>query len=126
MNALSYLSQKKVNIELLLYADPKGIFYIGVRLRPWKQDTRNQQMVLVQGIDIQDALNNAARALYNEQWRRLDFSVRPWTMPIFDVGDTETPEELDFLLISPRSQTPPDILEAQRTVKRSRTSPEPS
>jgi len=126
MNALAYLAQKKVNIELLLHVDNSGVLYIGMRLRPWKQDTRNPQMVLAQGVDIQDCLNNIARNLYNEQWRRLDFATRPWAMPTFDTDDTERPDQLDFLSISPASQTPLDIREAQRAIKKNREAHEPS
>lgn len=115
MNAMVYLAGKRVNVELLLFHNDKNILHIGVRLRPWKQESRNPEMILVQGLDINDALNNAARALYQEQWRRLDFAARPWNNITFDTETGEEAEQLDFLAIAPLSETPRDIREAQRS-----------
>lgn len=126
MNAVGYLSQKRVNIELLLFTNNDAIIHIGVRLRPWKQDPRNQQMILVQGLDIADCLDNAARALWREEWRRLDYAARPWNNITFDKETGSEVEELDFLASRPLSVVPLDMQEAQRAIKKSRAALEPS
>jgi hypothetical protein len=123
MNSMEYLAKKRVNVEALLYVNDKNILHIGIRLRPWKQESRNPEMILVQGLDMMDALNNAARALFQEDWRRLDFQARPWNAPTFDTETNSDAEGLEFLAITPLSVTPKG-LRAPQSIHDPRRGPE--
>lgn len=97
MNAATYLSGKRINIELILWMSDKNILHYGVRLRPWKQETRTGIMILVQGLSLEDALNVAAKALYEERWEVLDYAARPWQARTPEAATPEHPDGLEFL-----------------------------
>lgn len=113
MNALEYLTQVRVNMELVTHLGSDNILYIGIRLRPWKQDTRHPTMVLGQGLTVNDALNDAARNHYNNLWRTLDYRERPWSMNLQEALGTESLPTLDFL-------DQPRLLETPRALQRNR------
>ncbi len=125
MNAPQYLSQKKVNIELLLWTNDLGITHYGVRLRPWKQDSTMAKMILVQGKDVEDALNIAAQQLYINAWQMLDYTLRAWAgaVPVPHIDDD--PSQFDFLastmppkpLFHPRDKDNTPLPLKQRQIK---------
>ena len=117
MNALEYLVQSRVNVELLLQMGSDNILYIGVRLRPWKQDARRPIMYLGQGLTVTDALNDVAKELYHERYRPLDYRERPWSKNLIEDNDTETPLQLDFL-------DTPRLLETPKSLQRNKQSRE--
>lgn len=110
MNACEYLAGQRVNVELILWVNDKNILHYGVRIRPWKQETRIGAMILVQGLSVDDAIKNAARELFKGNWERLDYSARPWLARSADVPGSESPQQLDFLAlddsVNPREPTP--------------------
>lgn len=108
MNALEYLAQARVNIELLLHMGSDNILYIGVRARPWKNDAKRPIMYLGQGLTVNDALNDVSRSVYYERWQALDYRARPWQNNEVEDTDTESPAQLDFLdtpklLVTPKA-----------------------
>lgn len=97
MNALEYLQSQKVNVELVLGKDNKDVLQINVRVRPWKQDTPTPRMVLACGLDVEDALNSAARMVYHQEWVKLDWTARTWLQGPQPVITPDHPENLSFL-----------------------------
>jgi hypothetical protein len=100
MNACEYLAGQRVNVELILWINDKNILHYGVRIRPWKQETRIGAMILAQGLSVDDALKNAARELYLAHWERLDYSARPWLSRTPETPGSESPVQLDFLQLT--------------------------
>jgi hypothetical protein len=110
MNACEYLAGQRVNVELILWANDKNILHYGIRIRPWKQETRIGAMILAQGLSVDDAIKNAARELFKGNWERLDYAARPWLARSASEPGSESPQQLDFLAlddsVSPREPTP--------------------
>lgn len=105
MNAVEYLANKRVNIDLLLWEAPNGILHIGVRIRPWKQEGRRPRMVLSQGLTLADAIDKAARDYHLDRWEELDWTIRPWTPRASDYLGEEEEVQLDFLTPLEQSNT---------------------
>src|SRR5664279_387193 len=97
MKATEYLATKRVNLELILYINTQGILHYGLRLRPWKQEGRRPMMILVQGLTLDDCMNNAARAYHLDKWLELDWTARPWHLVQPNEVDAETQIELEFM-----------------------------
>lgn len=97
MNACQYLSKQRVNIELILWTNDKNILHYGVRLRPWKQETRTGAMILVHGLSLDDAMNVAAKAHHSGIWEVLDYAARPWNVRTPEEATPDNPDDFDFL-----------------------------
>jgi len=116
MNAYEYLASQRVNIEVMLKVDEKsGTMYYGVRIRPWKQETRKPLMVLSQGLDMNDAMNKAARDHYLERWEELDWAARPWDSRKDTYVDRAASTALDFLGEEEQAEVVPPHLELVQT-----------
>jgi hypothetical protein len=101
MNAVTYLANKRVNIDLMLYVDPKNILYIGVRIRPWSQVATKPLMVLSQGLTLADAIDKAARDYHLDRWQALDWRRRPWDSAVEEYDFDGPDEVLEFLAVQP-------------------------
>lgn len=94
MNALEYLADKKLNMDLIIQYDAKQILCIGVRLRPWTQQAKRPLMILSQGLTLQDCMDKAARDHFLDRWQDLDWRRRPWDSE--KLVFVEKPEEIQL------------------------------
>lgn len=101
MNGITYLATKRLNIDLMLYVNPKGVLCIGVRLRPWQQQGKKPLMVLAQGLSLDDAIDKAARDYHLDRWQELDWRRRPWDSAIEQYEVAPGEDVLEFLNIPP-------------------------
>jgi hypothetical protein len=122
MNACQYLGKQRVNIELMLWENDKGILHYGVRLRPWKQDTRVPSMILVQGLSLEDAMNNAARSHFKNEWIALDYAARPWDTQDRKKVDPMNASDLDFFAPDMATELQKDASQHIRNLNRQKTS----
>lgn len=116
MNALEYFSEKRVNIDLLLYTGPNGVLHIGIRVRPWSQQTKRPLMLLSQGLTLIDAINKAARDYHLDRWQELDWRRRPWDSVTESYQSGPEQDTLDFMAedtggdtLPPRGTEKPDL-----------------
>jgi len=101
MNGVTYLASKRLNVDLLLYINPKGVLCIGVRLRPWQQAGKKPLMVLAQGLSLDDAIDKAARDYHLDRWQELDWRRRPWDSAIEAYETPPGEDVLEFLSLQP-------------------------
>jgi hypothetical protein len=83
------------------------------------------KMILVQGGDVEDALNIAAQQLYINAWQMLDYTLRAWAgaVPVPHIDDD--PSQFDFLastmppkpLFHPRDKDNTPLPLKQRQIK---------
>jgi hypothetical protein len=72
----SYLSEEKVNIDLIFDWDEDRGLLINARARPWKNSANDGRMVLAAGRTVDEALLWTVRGLLNNRWIPLNWSRR--------------------------------------------------
>ena len=75
---LAECHRNRVNVAIVTGFDDTGEFQMGVRLTPWKQDTRSPRMILARADSLLGALDVAASIARTGKWEKLDYASRPW------------------------------------------------
>lgn len=81
----AYLSDERVNVDLIFDWDEERGLLINARIRPWKNSTNDGKMILAAGITADDALLNAVRGCLNNRWVPL-----VWQRRMREVGIART------------------------------------
>lgn len=72
----TFLSDERVNVDLIFdWQEDRGLL-INCRLRPWKNSVNDGKMILAAGLTADDALLNAVRGGLNNRWIPLMWNRR--------------------------------------------------
>lgn len=81
----AYLSEERLNVDVIFDWDDERGMLINARLRPWKNAANDGKMVLAAGLTVDDALLWAVRASLNNRWIPLNWRVRAQEVGIVKV-----------------------------------------